>query len=201
MQTNFPTDPTHGPIRGVPSTIGSRLASIMLNFFSDSGDSVSRAMSGTTPLKSRIRPAASTIPGRSVPAFPYRTSFTLVSSRNAHCVAVHSLLCKLGSVANWWLTARGAAGSIIVSTIPPDGSRSHRMMRHYRVPEVPKNTHLVRQPQRNPNVFLESRIFGSHQYSLGTQHFGRFLAAYKSSHQNKIRFGIETPQHARVRLI
>jgi hypothetical protein len=79
MQTNFPTDPTHGPIRGVPSTSGSRLASIMLNFFNDSGDSASRAISATTPLKSRIFPTASTIPGRSVPAFPNRTSFTILS--------------------------------------------------------------------------------------------------------------------------
>src|SRR5258706_3031297 len=102
MHTNFPTDPTHGPIRGLPSTSGNRLVSSVFNFFSDSAESVSFEMSGTTPLKSRIRPVVSINPGRSIPALPNRTNFTLVSPQVLallYCLP-HFTVPHVGSVAN-----------------------------------------------------------------------------------------------------
>ena len=76
----------------------------------------------------------------------------------------------------------GGKSRSIATEILPNASFSHRMMRHQRVPGSPKNAHLIGQAQRDSNVLLETRIFGPHQHSFGTQHLRRLLPADKSSH-------------------
>src|SRR5438552_458903 len=165
MQTNFPTDPTHGPIRGVPSTIGSRLASIMLNFFSDSAESVSFEMSGTTLPKSRIRPVVSINPGRSTPALPNRTNFTLVSPQVLallHCLPYFTAP-HVGSVANRRTAAMPRSGNSHRSPALHISNRSvsfsHRVVGHHRVPSTPERAHLLGQPERYTNVLFKPGIF------------------------------------------
>src|SRR5690242_7864520 len=74
MQTNLPTRPTQGPIRGVPFTRGNDVGSSWLNRVIEAGSNASPAMSGTTPDRSRIAPVESRSPGFSCPAEPYLRS-------------------------------------------------------------------------------------------------------------------------------
>jgi len=123
-----------------------------VNFFSDAAKRFAcnvRTTAQIPDLSSRIYQT-----GPLRPAFPYRTSFTLVSSRNAPL--------RRGSLAA--LQARkcsklvphrpGAAESIIVSTIPLEDSCSHRMMRHNRVPNVPKSNASLRAIPKKLDMWL-----------------------------------------------
>src|SRR5271165_2973468 len=75
MATKLPTPATQGPIRGTPRAAGSDSGLILASRESVRGASVSASMSATTSLRSRTFPALSNIPGFSLPALPYRTSF------------------------------------------------------------------------------------------------------------------------------
>src|SRR5271166_1217208 len=75
MATKLPTPATQGPIRGTPRAAGSDSGLILASRESVRGASVSASMSATTSLRSRTFPASSIIPGFSLPALPYRTSF------------------------------------------------------------------------------------------------------------------------------
>ena len=75
MAMKLPTPATHGPIRGLPRTIGSLSIGALRILARPWDESAAPAMSGTTFERSRIRPLASTIPGFSRPRGPKRTSF------------------------------------------------------------------------------------------------------------------------------
>jgi len=181
MQTNFPTDPTHGPIRGAPSTSGSRLASIVLNFFSDAGDSVFAAdvrhhAAQIPDLSTRIYQTGPLRAGIPVPhQFHSRLLIKCTASRFTRPLRITARKCsklvphRAGrSGINYRVD--DSAGRLALTSDDAASSRPRGSKKHASRPAA----------QRNPNVFLESRIFGSHQHSLGTQHFGRFLAVYKS---------------------
>src|SRR5215472_17039288 len=95
MAMKLPTRPTHGPMRGLPLTIGSLPPAAFLILARPFGDRASPARSGTTFERSRIWPSASMIPGFSRPGRPKRRSFMSVSlfrylqqlaGRRASCV-------------------------------------------------------------------------------------------------------------------
>src|SRR5262245_13417729 len=80
MAMNFPTPATQGPSRAPAGARGSLVASSARNFSSVVADSEAPARSGITPEMSAMLPSAATMPGRSAPAEPKRTSFKLYSS-------------------------------------------------------------------------------------------------------------------------
>src|SRR5690349_23898776 len=75
MQTILPMPASGQPRRGRPFTGGSRSGFTPRSRLRPAGVTTSGVMSSTTFERSRSWPAASTSPGRSAPARPYRTSF------------------------------------------------------------------------------------------------------------------------------
>src|SRR5690348_14394885 len=79
MAMNLPTPPTQGPRRVPVATRGSLVVSSAATCCSEPGASAAPATSGMTPLRSAMPPSAVTMPGRSAPAEPKRTSFKALS--------------------------------------------------------------------------------------------------------------------------
>src|SRR5262249_19202820 len=79
MAMKLPTWPTHGRMRCLPFTAGSRPAAAFLILARPPGDSASPARSGTTLERSRMFPSASRMPGFSRPVGPKRRSFMTIS--------------------------------------------------------------------------------------------------------------------------
>src|SRR5690242_7108464 len=78
---------------------------------------------------------------------------------------------------------------------------SHEVVRHGSIPRAPESLHVLGEAKRYADVILEGGIAGSDKHSLRAQQFRYFLARPVGSQQNKIRFGIQGAQHARICLI
>jgi len=169
---------------------GSAFASIMLNFFNDSA----------TRLARNIRHHAAKIPGSFQPhlsspaaprGIPVPHKFHSVRSPHRNAPLRRGSLAALQARKCSKLVPHRAGRSGInyrVDDSVDEDSCSHRMNCGIIASQTFQKARISSgNPKETRMCFFESRIFGSHQTLPWHAAFGRFLAAYKSSHQTKIR--------------